>query len=771
MQHLLKNTTFHGILLDAVMDPNIGDPKVMQELVRLLARGIGNSVVQPLNRILFAKEKVEEAFRFMSQGKHVGKILIEVRQEENKAICPPSPLKIPSVCRFYCHPKHVYLITGGLGGFGLELAQWIIGRGAKKLVLTSRNGVRTGYQKRCISMWKTSGVAVEISALDIVNEEDATDLIQYCQKLGPLGGVFHLAMVLKDRVFENHTVENFSAVAAPKYFGTINLDVATRKLCDENLRWFVAFSSAVAKSGHAGQTNYSWANSAMERIIEQRREDGYPGIAIQWGAIGDVGTVLENGGDNSTILAGTLPQRIPSCLAMLDLFLAWNHPIVSSYIKADVVKEDAERGNNLLKTLAHILGVNDVSQLDMDSNLGDLGLDSLMGVEIKQALERDYNLVLSMKEIRTLTLNKLQKLVEEGRDEAANQPQQQNNDVENEGEDLADAKTQHKQQVAQIFKLRFDFRDFETKEPVVKCNQIENGPVVFFVHPIEGVWSPLKQLVSKCDFPVYCLQFVPGVPADSIESLAEYYVQEMKKIQPNGPYRIAAYSFGACIGFEMATFLQATDGNNSVESLILIDSSHLYVQSYRDAYRIAFNVSDDISLFNHPVFESELMCAVAIRCANVNYKKFRNELMQMPDFQERVQKVVDVVMEMGLIRDPESIEFGCEALRAKFIIGDKYYPTRNFKGNVTLIRSSQPIAFLGVNNTLGEDYGLSQVADKVDVHIVDGDHDSIVQGQANETAALIRDVIYSKNKTTQVNSDAKDTKWTISTAPVYNLKN
>lgn len=122
-------------------------------------------------------------------------------------------------------------------------------------------------------------------------------------------------------------------------------------------------------------------------------------------------------------------------------------------------------------------------------------------------------------------MNKLQKLVEEGRDEAANEPQQQNNDVENEGEDLADAKIQHKQQMTQVFKLRFDFRDFETKEPVVKCNQIENGPVVFFVHPIEGVWSPLKQLVSKCDFPVYCLQFVPGVPADSIESLAEYYVQ------------------------------------------------------------------------------------------------------------------------------------------------------------------------------------------------------------------------------------------------------
>lgn len=68
----------------------------------------------------------------------------------------------------------------------------------------------------------------------------------------------------------------------------------------------------------------------------------------------------------------------------------------------------------VFQTIAHILGVNDVSQLNPDANLGDLGLDSLMGVEIKQALERDYDIVLSMKDIRTLTLNKLQQLAESG---------------------------------------------------------------------------------------------------------------------------------------------------------------------------------------------------------------------------------------------------------------------------------------------------------------------------------------------------------------------
>lgn len=99
---------------------------------------------------------------------------------------------------------------------------------------------------------------------------------------------------------------------------------------------FVVFSSITSGRGNAGQTNYGWSNSTMERMIEIRRQDGYPGIAVQWGAIGDVGVILENMGDNNTVVGGTLPQRMPSCLSALDNFLSWNHPIVSSYIKVGV---------------------------------------------------------------------------------------------------------------------------------------------------------------------------------------------------------------------------------------------------------------------------------------------------------------------------------------------------------------------------------------------------------------------------------------------------
>ncbi|KAI6240984.1 Oleoyl-[acyl-carrier-protein] hydrolase [Aphelenchoides fujianensis] len=275
----------------------------------------------------------------------------------------------------------------------------------------------------------------------------------------------------------------------------------------------------------------------MERIIEQCREDGYQGIAIQWGAIGDVGVILENMGDNNTVVGGTLPQRMPSCLSALDMFLSWNHAIVSSYVKA-------ESGGNLLQTIAHILGVNDISQINPDANLGDLGLDSLMGVEIKQALERDYDITLSMKEIRTLTLNKLQRMAESGGQRRARHEKESEREAQQNSVEVLE------QQMSQLFKMRVDVNDLDPEESIVKCNKIDEGPTTFFVHPIEGIASPLNRVMSKCTFPVYCFQFTRQTPTDSIESGALRYIKEMKQVQPKGPYRIIGYSYGACIGFE-----------------------------------------------------------------------------------------------------------------------------------------------------------------------------------------------------------------------------
>lgn len=83
--------------------------------------------------------------------------------------------------------------------------------------------------------------------------------------------------MLQDGLLENLTKENFDAVCKPKVIGTTNLDKVTRQLCSDSLDWFVVFSSVSCGRGNAGQSNYGYANSVMERICEDRKDNGFPG--------------------------------------------------------------------------------------------------------------------------------------------------------------------------------------------------------------------------------------------------------------------------------------------------------------------------------------------------------------------------------------------------------------------------------------------------------------------------------------------------------------
>lgn len=106
-------------------------------------------------------------------------------------------------------------------------------------MLTSRSGIKSGYQARCLQLWRSKNIRVKICTFDISNIDQACKLITQAQHdlEGPIGGLFHLAMVLRDCLFENQTSKNFFESAEAKYYGTKNLDVATRQLCDENLKW------------------------------------------------------------------------------------------------------------------------------------------------------------------------------------------------------------------------------------------------------------------------------------------------------------------------------------------------------------------------------------------------------------------------------------------------------------------------------------------------------------------------------------------------------
>ncbi|WAR31526.1 FAS-like protein [Mya arenaria] len=386
----LKNASFLGIHLDFLHEKG---GVVCEQLHKLVQTGIEQGVVRPLDRHVFPATQAEEAFRLMTSGKHRGKILLKMKDDIGILD------KIPFQARVNFDPMKSYIVTGGLGGMGLELADWLSIRGARHLVLTSRSGVRTGYQKRKLQQMEVRGTKVVIAANDVSKLAEAEHLI--AKLTVPLGGVFHLALVLKDGSFLDQTPEFFKQVCDPKVEGAKNLDIVTRR-SSSGVNHFVVFSTLMSKIGYEGLSNYSFANSAMERIIEYRRRDNLSGLAIQYGLVGDVGVSHQRLKGQTKEIAGTTSQTIASCLEVLDHLLLQQEPVVSSFVLAEKADAGTYPTNIFSKRIFDILGMQK-DQLTSTQTLENLGLDSFSALEVKQLIERKRRKI-STQHVRDLTV-------------------------------------------------------------------------------------------------------------------------------------------------------------------------------------------------------------------------------------------------------------------------------------------------------------------------------------------------------------------------------
>ncbi|KAK9880938.1 hypothetical protein WA026_013269 [Henosepilachna vigintioctopunctata] len=680
MSVFLKNTTFHGILLDALFDSDSDDKKAV---MRLVSEGIKNGAVRPLPATVYSDNQIEQAFRYMASGKHIGKVLLKIRDEESRKSLIPQPKTVSAIPRTYMNPDKSYILVGGLGGFGLELANWLVNRGATKIVLTSRSGAKTGYQSLCIRRWKQKGVDVLISTEDATVPKGAKRLLEQAITLGPIGGIFNLAAVLRDAMMENQTEADFKTVCKPKIDGSKQLDIASREMAPE-LDYFVNFSSVSCGRGNAGQANYGLANSAMERICEFRQESGFPGIAIQWGAIGDVGLILENMGGNETEVGGTLPQRMTSCLSTMDMFLQQPHAVVGSMVLAEKRKSGGD-GNkvNLIDAVANILGLKDTGNLPSSTTLAELGMDSLMGAEIKQTLERNHDIIMNAQEIRGLTFGKLGEL------EGGVKLTEMSSDKSHTDNELVQY-TQSIEIMPSKTLIQMNSKNVDkTKQPV------------FVVHPIEGNVNALSTLVNHIKVPVYGLQCTAEAPLDSIEELASFYVKNIRSVQNNGPYTIVGYSFGACVAFEMGTQLEM-DGQKV--KLLLIDGSPDYVAIHtgkaRDTKALRGNVAAE---------QSEALAYFISQFKEIDQQKVVSELMDLKSWEERLKRST-VILAGATPFLEDQLSLAASSFFNKLVAADKYKPTKKFMGGITLLKANDNFV------QLGDDYGLSEVLKNFNIH-------------------------------------------------------
>ncbi|XP_035742585.1 LOW QUALITY PROTEIN: fatty acid synthase-like [Vespa mandarinia] len=458
----LKEISFHAVMLDQIIVTKDG---IRNEISSRVNKLLKENAIKPIVRSIFGRDQIEKAFRFTAACKHIGKVLIKIREENEQ-------LNTPILAELYyrCLPNKSYIIFGGLGSFGLELIDWLVLRNAKNIIITSRNGLKNGYQQMRIKRWESYGVNIKILVgLDAAKREDCELVVKSAIDQGPIDGIFNLAVSLKDCICCNQTMKTFEECFKGKVWATKCLDEFTRTLCSD-LRHFVVFSSVSCERGNAGQTNYGMANSIMERICEKRVEEGLPGLAIQWGAIGDVGLVADmQDNDKELVIGSTLQQKITSCLEEMNRFLLQDKPIVASMIVAEK-QLDGDREDNVVNAVLKIMCIKDLKSVNQQICLAELGMDSMMGVEIKHTLEREYEIYLNAEDIRSLNVAKLME-IDNKRTEISNRIQ------------IATDKTLFGTKI-----LMQSFGEELSSELIIslKTNPEEGRSEIFFIPGIEG---------------------------------------------------------------------------------------------------------------------------------------------------------------------------------------------------------------------------------------------------------------------------------------------
>jgi phthiocerol/phenolphthiocerol synthesis type-I polyketide synthase C len=422
-----RNLSYFGVDLDQLLKSR---PDMSRRLFVEMLGLFSSGDLSPLPYSVFAHGEVVEAMRLMQQSGHIGKILVRPPKE--------SPAAGAGKRAFSVNPNGTHLITGGLGGFGLAAAHWLIERGARHLVLVGRSGAASEEAREEVARMRSLGAEVLVEALDIADLKSSEQLFEkIAASMPPLAGVMHAAMVLDDAIVANMDEARLLKVLWPKIAGAEILNTLTR---DMTLDYFVFFSSATTIIGNPGQGGYVAANGFLEGLARRRRQNGRPALAVAWGAISDVGVLSRKTGTREALAARSGVKGMDARTAlnlmadalslegeasgggvMVIADVNWSTarahlPLLNSptykrllngegaaapsrnvvdlrELAARLAPDEAKRevANVIIEELARILRLprEDVSKT---KPLSEIGLDSLMAVELALGLEERFAL-------------------------------------------------------------------------------------------------------------------------------------------------------------------------------------------------------------------------------------------------------------------------------------------------------------------------------------------------------------------------------------------
>ncbi|MFD1703914.1 SDR family NAD(P)-dependent oxidoreductase [Methylopila henanensis] len=426
-----RNISYFGIDADQLL---VHRPELGRKLFRDVLKLFGKGVFAPLPYRAFEATEVGDAFRLMQQSGHVGKIVVRPLDPADLPASAPEPFRAAD---------GAHVLVGGLGGFGLATAEWLVAHGATKLALIGRSGAKSAAAAAGVARLEALGATVRAYACDAADEAALEAVLKDVRAaLGPIGGAWHVAMVLEDALLANLDAERFEAALRPKIDGAKALD---RLTAGDPLGQFVIYSSATTVIGNPGQANYVAANAWLEALARNRRRAGKPALAVAWGALGDVGYLARTGevkekiqrrlghatlsgaealeGLGTVLAAGDpAPEAAVVAIAPIDWAAARRDlaylasPMFAQVLAGaemgpqDAVEQidlaalvrgkDARAARDIVAEIlagevARILKL-PAKEISPQRPLAELGMDSLMGLELRMSVERRFDVELPL---------------------------------------------------------------------------------------------------------------------------------------------------------------------------------------------------------------------------------------------------------------------------------------------------------------------------------------------------------------------------------------